>query len=58
MQNLHWYSHSLDNISDLFNPIEPRMAKTLWSFGHFECNRVNAESKIAITSLTQNLLLQ
>ena len=27
------------NIS-LFNPIALRMAKTLWSFGRFECNRV------------------
>ena len=25
----------------LFNPIALRMAKTLWSFGHSECNRVN-----------------
>ena len=24
----------------LFNPIALRMAKTLWSFGHSECNRV------------------
>ena len=24
-----------------FNPIALRMAKTLWSFGHSECNRVN-----------------
>ena len=24
-----------------FNPIALKMAKTLWSFGHFECNRVN-----------------
>ena len=23
-----------------FNPIALRMAKTLWSFGHSECNRV------------------
>ena len=23
-----------------FNPIALRMAKTLWSFGHLECNRV------------------
>ena len=23
------------------NPIALRMAKTLWSFGHSECNRVN-----------------
>ena len=26
------------------NPIELRMAKTLWSFGHSECNRVNRVS--------------
>ena len=25
----------------IFNPIVLRMAKTLWSFGHSECNRVN-----------------
>ena len=24
----------------IFNPIALRMAKTLWSFGHSECNRV------------------
>ena len=24
----------------MFNPIALRMAKTLWSFGHFECNMV------------------
>ena len=23
-----------------FNPIAPRTAKTLWSFGHSECSRV------------------
>ena len=26
----------------LGNPIALRMAKTLWSFGHFECNRVKS----------------
>ena len=25
----------------VFNPIALRMAKTLWSFGHSECSRVN-----------------
>ena len=26
----------------LFNPIALRMAKTVWSFGHSECNRVKS----------------
>ena len=30
-----------------FNPIALKTAKTLWSFGHFECNRVES-----ITTLT------
>ena len=25
-----------------FNPIALRMAKTLWSFGHYECNRIKS----------------
>ena len=34
---------SIDDVLNkiLFNPITLRMAKTLWSFGHFECNGVN-----------------
>ena len=32
-----------------FNPVALRMAKTLWSFGHSECNRVK-ESNSAIFS--------
>ena len=28
-------------ITVFLNPIALRMAKTLWSFGHSECNRVN-----------------
>ena len=31
---------SLIVISGMFNPIALRLAKTLWSFGHSECNRV------------------
>ena len=27
----------------VFNPIALRMAKTLWSFGHSECNSVHSE---------------
>ena len=30
--------------SAVFNPVALRTAKTLWSFGHSECNRV----KVAI----------
>ena len=29
------------------NPIALRMAKTLWSFGHSECNRVNSQESLA-----------
>ena len=29
----------------LVNPIAFRMAKTLWSFGHSECNRVKIPTK-------------
>ena len=28
-------------IFTIFNPIALRTAKTLWSFGHSECNRIN-----------------
>ena len=37
----------------LFNPIALIMAKTLWSFGHSECNRVNKKQD----SVTDKLLL-
>ena len=33
---------------DKANPIAPRSAKTLWSFGHPECNRVNVETVCTI----------
>ena len=31
-----------------FNPIALRMAKTLWSFGHSECNRDKVNSEIIL----------
>ena len=31
----------------MFNPTAFRMAKTLWSFGSSECNRVNANNKLS-----------
>ena len=34
-----------------FNPIALSMAKTLWSFGHSECNRVKETKLFVITSL-------
>ena len=36
------YNNNNNCLSGLFNPIAPRMAKTLWNFGHSECNRVKA----------------
>ena len=29
-----------------FNPIALKLAKTLWSFGHSECNRVKSDRKV------------
>ena len=35
----------------LFNPIPLRMAKTLWSFGHSECNRVKLSGTMPVSIL-------
>ena len=31
----------------LLNPIAPKMAKTRWSFGHSECNRVKVKDMLS-----------
>ena len=36
--------HLLHTVTFLVNPIVLKMAKTLWSFGRSECNRVNVYS--------------
>ena len=36
------YMYYAVNSECCFNPIALRMAKTLLSFGHFECSRVNS----------------
>ena len=41
LQSLHYlYAMEESTGMSLFNPIALRMAKTLWSFGYSECNRV------------------
>ena len=40
----------------LFNPIALRMAKTLWSFGRSECNRVK-NIKTVIVSMVRLLIV-
>ena len=39
----------------IFNPIALRKAKTLWSFGHSECNRVNLWHNWQTVSLQEYL---
>ena len=36
--------YNIRRIRTIINPITLRMAKTLWSFGHSECNRVKYSS--------------
>ena len=55
--DLDIWSHSIDgkrpffsqtnklDLEILFNPIVLRTTKTLWRFGHSECNRVNPEKQ-------------
>ena len=40
----------------MINPIAPRMAKTLSSFGHSECNRVNREGMVSVCKYFFSLL--
>ena len=42
--NYQKYSDSYSQFSEFFNPLALRMAKTLWSFGRSECNRVKVNS--------------
>ena len=46
--------------SDLYvNPIALRTAKTLWSFGHSECNRVKRKCKfVYVVYATANLIVR
>ena len=36
----------MPNGSLYINPVALRMAKTLWSFGHSDCNRVNGLNNV------------
>ena len=53
-------SSSLDNIAlpmgSTLNPIALRMAKTLWSFGHSECNRVKGNMCSPNSKFFQDLI--
>ena len=41
----------------VINPIALRMAKTLWSFGRSECNRVNSKLHIELPKVEVNVNL-
>ena len=64
-QVLHWLPVQLHHLTWglLFNPFALRTAKTLWSFGCSECNRVKAllvwHEEIVFTDLLtlQNLIV-
>ena len=55
MQINHYFSEMRQGV---FNPIALRMAKTSWSFGHSECNRVNrAGAFLRITTVFQSIMV-
>ena len=45
---------SVFGLNKLGNPNPLRMAKTLWSFGHFECSRVNQPNSYTAEVLTKD----
>ena len=44
----------LEKMKKYLNPIALRMAKTLWSFGHSECNMVKVNGYIVSEEPMQN----
>ena len=45
-------------ISQLFNPFALKTAKTLWSFGHYECKRVNTKSVKALVDCESRVCIR